>query len=203
MKGLKALGLAAVAALALTAFLGASSASATVLCTTTTSPCGTGWHIDQIILSSTGSVSAHSTSGSLEATCKEMALTGNKVSTGSSTTTPIYSVATAKMLFGGCSQASETLGGGEIEIHQIAGTHNGTVTAFGFKVTTAIAGISCYFTFGTGAHFGVLTGGSPAILHMNAVADKTPPSSFLCPADTVWEGTFQLTNHTAAYVVAE
>jgi hypothetical protein len=41
MKYLKMLGLAVVAAAALSAFMGAGSASATVLCTTNSTPCGT------------------------------------------------------------------------------------------------------------------------------------------------------------------
>jgi len=103
---------------------------------------------------------------------------------------------------GQCTQQAETAEGGELEVHQIAGTHNGTVTAKGFKVTTVIAGVSCTFGAGTGIDLGTLTGGAPAVLDMNAVVNKVA-GSFLCPADEVWEGTLQLTNHTAAYVVAE
>jgi hypothetical protein len=202
MKYLKMLGLAAVAAMALTAFLGASSASATVLCTTTTTPCTTGWHIDKIVASATGSTSLHSTGGALEATCTGSSSTAEKKSTGSSTTTPVGTVATAALTWSGCNQTTETLEGGELEIHQIAGTHNGTVTAKGFKVTVVIAGVTCTFGAGNGIHLGVLTGGSPAILHANAVVPKVA-GSFLCPADSVWEATYQITNHTAAYVVAE
>jgi hypothetical protein len=202
MKYLKASGLAAIAAMALTAFLGASSASATVLCTTTTTPCGTGWHVDEIVLSATGSTSTHSTGGALEATCTGSSMTGTKTRTGSATTTPAWVFATAGLTWSGCNQTTDTLEGGEIEIHQIAGTHNGTVTEKGKKVTVVIAGVSCTFGAGGGTHIGVLTGGSPAILHVNAITLKVA-GSFLCPADTVWEATYQITNHTAAYVVAE
>ncbi|MGN6816858.1 MAG: hypothetical protein ACTHK3_12375 [Solirubrobacterales bacterium] len=173
MKGLKALGLAVIAAIALTAFLGASSASATVLCTTTTSPCGTGWHIDELVLTAIGSTSTHSTGGALEATCTESSATGTKTRTGSSTTTPAWSISTASLTWGGCNQVTETLEGGELEIHQIAGTHNGTVTEKWFKVTVVIAGLSCTFGAGEGPiHMGILTGGSPAILHVTTVVGK-------------------------------
>jgi hypothetical protein len=199
---LKALGLAAVAAMALMALLGAGSASATVLCTTTTTPCGIGWHIDKLVLSATGSMSQHSTGGALESTCTGSSATATKNSTGSSTTTPVGTVVTAALIWEGCNQKTETLEGGELEVHRIAGTHNGTVTAIGFKVTMVIAGVSCTFGAGAGIHLGVITGGTPAILHLNAVVNKVA-GSFLCPADSVWEATYQITNHTAAFVVAE
>jgi hypothetical protein len=90
MKRLKALGLAAVAAMALTAFLGAGSASATVLCTTTTTPCDS--HIDQIEFSAKSATSGkeYSTGGTEEATCTGSSFSGNKTVTGSSTTTEIF-----------------------------------------------------------------------------------------------------------------
>ncbi|MGN6816508.1 MAG: hypothetical protein ACTHK3_10560 [Solirubrobacterales bacterium] len=201
MKYLKMLGLAAVAAMAVMAFFGASSASATVLCTTTTAPCGTGWHVDKTVGTAIGSTSLHSTGGALEATCTESSSTAEKSTTGSSTTTPVGTVAKAGLTWGGCNQITETLEGGELEIHQIAGTHNGTVTAKGFKVTVVIGGLSCTFGAGTGIHLGVLTGGDPAILHANAVVNKVA-GGFLCPADSVWEATYQITNHTSVYVVA-
>jgi len=202
MKCLKALGLAALAAMALTAFLGASSASASVLCTTTTTPCGTGWHIDTLEATATGSLSVHSTSGSLEATCGGSSETATKRTTGSSTTTPVYTVSTAGLTWNSCNQVTKTLEGGELEVHQIAGTHNGTVTGKGFKWTTVVAGISCVFGYGTGVDLGTLTGGSPAVLDVNAIVNKVE-GSFLCPADSQLTANYQITNHTAAYVVAE
>ncbi|MGN6816859.1 MAG: hypothetical protein ACTHK3_12380, partial [Solirubrobacterales bacterium] len=164
-------------------------------------PCGTGWHVDETVGTAIGSTSLHSTGGALEATCTGSSLRGTKKSTGSSTTTPVIVVATASLTWSGCNQITETLEGGELEIHQIAGTHNGTVTAKGFKWTTAVAGLSCTLGYGAGVHLGVLTGGSPAILHISAVVTKQA-GGFLCPANSVLEGTYQLTNHTAAYVVA-
>ena len=206
MKYLKMLGLAAVAAMALTAFIGASSVSATVLCTTTPAvgtACGTGWHVDKIVASVVGTFSFHSTGGGLEATCTVAGATAEKNATGSSTTTPVGTVSKANLPWGfvnnGCTNTTDTIAGGELEFHWTSGD-NGTMTAKGFEVTVVLAGVSCTFGFGAGKSIGDLTGGAPAIMHVNLVAEKTA-GSFLCPTTARWTGTFQITNHTAVYVV--
>jgi hypothetical protein len=207
MKYLKMLGLAAVAAMALTAFLGASSASATVLCTTTTTPCGTGWHIDELDASVAAgqSVTLRNTSGSIEATCTVATSKTTKVSTGSSSTTPVGKVEKAELTWGpinaGCTNTTDTVAGGELEVHQIAGTHNGTVTATGFEVTVVLAGVSCTLGLEGTKDIGTLTGGAPAVMDVNVGVVKKA-GSFLCPSTGVWEGNYTITNHTSAYVVA-
>jgi hypothetical protein len=212
MKCLKALGLAAVAAMALTAFLGANSASATVLCTTTPpagTACGIGWHVDEIDASlSEWSVSFRSTSGSLEAACTVATLLPVKKGpfTGSATTTPVGEVAKANLTWGpigaGCTNTIETIAGGETEIHWIPGTDNGTVTAKGLEVTVVLAGVSCTVGLEGTKSTGDLTGGAPAIIHIGVVLFKKG-GSFLCPSSVVWEGTFKITNHSAVYVRSE
>jgi hypothetical protein len=124
--------------------------------------------------------------------------------TGSATTTPIYDVEKANMTWGavgnGCSNTTDSIAGGELEPHWIAGTDNGTVTARGFEWTTVLAGVSCIFGFGSGTSIGDLTGGAPAILHVNVIMIKTA-GSFLCPSTARLTGTYTITNHTAVYVV--
>ena len=202
MKFLKVLGLAAVAAMALTAFLGAGSASATVLCTTTSTPCGTGWHIDQIEFSAKSGTSGkkYSTSESLEATCTGSSFAANKAVTGSSSTTVTLEVTKANMIWSLCAQTTDTISGGEIEVHTIVGSDNGTVTAKNFAVTVVVGGISCIYGAGTGVDWGTLTGGPDAILDINAVTTKQPGSNFLCPSDSIWKGEYTVTNHNAVYV---
>lgn len=202
MRYLKMLGLAAVAAMALTAAFGASSASATVLCTTTSTPCGSAWHVDELVFSvETGnSWITRSTGGAFEATCgANSALTATKKSTGSSTTTPVWSVAKAGLTWSNCTNTSHTLAGGELEVHHITGTDNGTVTAKGFEITQVFSGVSCIYGFGNGTDLGVLTGGAPAVLHISAVVNKVG-GSFLCPSDSVWESTYTITNHKTVHV---
>jgi hypothetical protein len=209
MKYLKMLGLAAVAAMALTAFLGASSASATVLCTTTPptgTPCGTGWHVDELDLSipAGGSVELSSTGGAFEATCTVATTKVTKDVTGSSTTTAAGIVEKGELTWGpvgnGCTNTTDTVHGGTLEIHWISGTDNGTVTAKEFEVTVVLAGVSCTFGVGAGQSIGDLTGGAPAVMHVNTVVNKTA-GSFLCPADSKWVGTYVVTNHTTVHVV--
>jgi hypothetical protein len=203
MKSLKALGLTAVAAMALTAFFGAGSASATVLCTTTSTPCGSSWHVDTIeaSLKSGTTTSLHSTGGSLEATCTGSTLKATKESTGGATTTPVVSVTAANLTWSGCAQKTETVEGGGLEIHSISGSENGTVTASRFHITFVIAGLNCTFNFGS-TDAGVLTGGSSATFEINGLLSKVG-GSFLCPQDSVWTAEYQITNHTSAYVEPE
>jgi hypothetical protein len=204
MKYLKMIGLAAVAAMACMAFFGASSASATVLCTTTSTPCGEKWHIDTVEASVKTGASAilRSTGGALEATCGTgSASVATKVATGSSTTTPVGSVAKAGLTWSNCTNTTHTLAGGELEVHHIAGTDNGTVTAKGFEVTVVLSSVSCTYGAQGGIDLGTLTGGHSATLHITAVVNKVA-GSFLCPADSVWEGDYTVTNHTNVFVTA-
>jgi hypothetical protein len=204
MKYLKMLGLAAIAAMALTASSGASSASATVLCTTTSTPCGSAWHVDELVFSVRPGSSAitRTTGGVFEATCGTgSAAMTTKKSTGSSTTTPVGSVAKAGLTWSNCTNTTDTLAGGELEVHHIAGTDNGTVTAKGFEVTFVLSGVSCTYGAGAGLDLGTLTGGHSATLHITAVVNRVA-GSFLCPPDYVWEGDYTVTNHTNVFVTA-
>jgi hypothetical protein len=122
-----------------------------------------------------------------------------KKTTGSSTTTPVGIVEKSELTWSGCTNTTTTLAGGEVEVHSISGTDNGTVTAKGFEVTMIFFGVSCIYGAGAGLDLGELTGGQPAILQLNAVVSKQS-GSFACPATTVWEGTLTVTNHAKVYV---
>jgi hypothetical protein len=204
MKSLKMLGLAAVATMALTAAFGASSASATVLCTTTSTPCGSAWHVDTIEASIKAGSSAilRATGFGAEATCGTgSSLTATKKTTGSSTTTPVGSVAKAGLTWSSCTNITNTLGGGEIEVHHIAGTDNGTVTAKGFEITVVFSSVTCVYGAPNGVDLGTLTGGHNATLHFTANPNKVA-GSFICPSHIVWEGDYTITNHTNVFVTA-
>ena len=186
MKHVKMLGLAAVAAMALTAFLGASSASATVLCKTATNPCGAAWI-------KTGSLSASlasgatsvlkTTNGAIVDTCSESTIGGTIERQGAG-----QSVAgtVSQLTFTTCTNTTSVLS--QDGILEIEGT---TVKAKGFEVTVN-AGVSCVISAGEGTILGTFTGGNPAIIHVNAVVNKTS-GSFLCPFDYQWEATYQIT----------
>ena len=187
MKYVKMLGLAAVAALALMAFLGAGSASATVLCKTAASPCGSEWLKTGSLSSSLvkeGSSVLKSTGGAIEDTCSASTTGGSITSQGENQ--PVVG-SVNELTFTECTNTTTVLNqNGTLELE------GETVSAKGFEVTVVAAGVSCVYSAGTGTTLGTFTGGNPAIIHINAVVNKKS-GSFLCPSDSKWEGTYQIT----------
>ena len=200
MNHLKILGLAVVAAAALTAFVGAGSASADVACTTnTTSECASSWRIRKFVTSQIGSGVIRSTSGETLNTCTGTTLEWEDEK-GSETAEPEGKV--SSVAWSGCSSTTDTVAGGTIRIETketAGGVHDNTVVSVGLKVTMNIFGVSCTYGTGTGTSLGDLTIGSPAIMHYNFVDNKVE-GSFLCPSTTRWESTTQVTNHTGVWV---
>jgi len=197
MKHLKMLALAAVAVGALMAFIGAGSASATVICSTTVEPCPAGqkW-TGSISMTIPSGASANLVNTSNEAldTCTGSESAGPLTNTGSSTTTVTGTVET--LSWSGCTFPTNTITKGKLEVHRIAGTHNGTVTADGtFEVTinTVFFG-SCIYGVTSGNSIGDLTEGNPGVFHANAVAEKFSGSAFACPSTSKWTGTYQVTS---------
>jgi hypothetical protein len=189
MKYVKMLGLAAVAAMALMAFLGASSASATVLCKTATNPCGAGWVY-------TGALEGSLTSGSsavlestgenplIEDTCTVSVVKGEVTKDGGAgvnASGPVNSVSFEK-----CTNTTTVLNGtGTLELE------GSVVKAKGFEVTVN-AGVSCIYSAGTGTTLGTFVGGNPAKIVVNAVVNKSG-GSFLCPSDSKWTAEYTIT----------
>jgi hypothetical protein len=210
MKYLKMLGLAAVAAMGLMAFLGASSASADVLCTTNTTPaCAKGWGITEVKTSLKKETSAvlSTTAGEELVTCTESSVSGTieKQGEGIEPEGPISSLS-----FGGCNHTTTTIANGSLKVetrisldkegHEV---HTNTVTASGSKVTVAILGITC--TYGPGTNpisIGDLTVGAPAVIDVNTVVNKVE-GGFLCPSTAKWTATYQVTNHTGVWVAVK
>jgi len=210
MKYVKMLGLAAVAAAALMAFVGASTASATVLCsepgtgtpTGTTCPAGkaygtatTGVHIHAV---NTTTVKLDTTFKTVE--CTGSTITGdtnNEGGAGQSITGP-----EGTLTFTGCNCTVNVLKAGTLKIDWISGTHNGTLTSNGSEVT-----VSCSTIFGnvhciyetTEDDLGDLTGGNPAIFHSTAVINKKPTSE-LCSKESTWTATYEVTEPKPLYV---
>ena len=211
MKYFKMFGLAAVAAMALMAFAGAGTASATVLCSTNSVPCGAGqkWPTGtelRFTVKPGGAGLWTETSGELFAKCPEGEIRGKTTNTGSATETVNTSVEASGFTWPsveGCIK-TVTTEGGTLEIHTSEGTSNGTVTVSGFKITfnTIFFG-SCTYGFGTGADFGTLTanGSGSAILDINTVFFKKE-GGFFCPESLKWteEFTQEKPSGTALYV---
>jgi hypothetical protein len=207
MKYLKMLALAAVAAGALMAFIGASTASAAVICSTTADPCPAGqkWPAEtHIKFTAIGSLLLKETgaSGNTLDTCTGGTVAGKLTNAGGAGVTATGPVET--LTWSGCSLPTNTLVKGKLEVKKIAGTSNGTIVADGeFQVTinTVFFG-SCIYGVTSGNSLGDLTegkgqtateGGEPAIFHANAVAERFSGSNVVCPETSNWTGTYQLT----------
>lgn len=199
MRYLKMLGLAAVAAAALTVILGANSASAAVLCSTTADPCPAGqtWPAGLTLdwsIPSGGSVLQTDTEGGTLDTCTTSTMNWVITNPGGSTST--VTGTDEETTFSGCTFPTKTLKLGKWEIHKIAGTSNGTVTSDEVTETTinTVFFGSCIYGVTPGTDLGTITEGKPAILHINAVTEKFTGSNFACPETDRWTATYTLTS---------
>jgi hypothetical protein len=194
MKYLKMFALAAVAAGALMAFVGAGTASASVLCSTTADPCPSAQKWENSLLkftltpSTTMGWKEPGPEGNTINTCIGASFVGT-LANGNATATAKTTVIAENMKWSSCTFTTATTAGGTLEIHQIAGTSNGTLTGSGFKWTILAFGLfTCTYETGQGKDLGTLTEGKPAILHVESVF----PANGVCP-QAEWFGTYTLT----------
>ena len=192
-------GLTAIALGALMAFIGAGSASATVLCSTTADPCPAGqkWLVNTTLdWSLTPGTSANQvdTEGESLDTCKSSTMKWVITNAGSATET--VTGTDEETTFGSCTFPTSTIELGKWEIHKIAGTSNGTVTSDQMTRTTTNTVFfgTCVYGVTPGASLGDITEGNPAVLHINAVTEKLSGSNLACPATDKWTATYTLTS---------
>lgn len=207
MKYIKMLGLAMLAAAALTAIAGASTASATVLCKVTPGagavcpkgqdyPAGTAVHADN-----EANVILHA--GFADITCTASTVGGKTSNTGGAAETVKGALET--LTFTGCGSATVTvLQKGTLEIHHISGTHDGTVTSNGAEVTVSLFGVHCvYGTVNT--DIGRLTstpgGASESTFDISAKIPRIS-GSFLCVNNAEWTGNYKVTTPKPLHVGA-
>jgi len=202
MKYLKMLALTAVAAGALMAFIGAGTASASKLCSTTADPCpaGQSWPANTVLdftIPAGASANLVDTSGETTLdTCTGSTVKGPITNAGSATETVTGSV--EELTWTNCNFPTNTITKGKLEVHKIIGTSNGTVTADGeFRVTinTVLFG-KCIYAVTNGQSLGDLTEGNPAVFHANAIAEliRTPEDNGFCPETARWTATYTLTS---------
>lgn len=214
MKYLKMLGLAAVAAAALMAFVGAGTASATQL--TCTQPAGTkiicpqGTNIHAV---NEETVILHPPIGKIE--CTKSTVEGDLDNVGSSTTTAGGLI--DALTFEGCNaEEVKVEAKGSLEIHteyeeitdkdgtktkiqKAVSTNNGTLTSTGAKVTVTFAGFHCIFTTNE-TDLGTLTGSSStasktATLDIIAEIPRTGGTSgIFCGTKAKWTGSYTVTD---------
>jgi hypothetical protein len=207
------LALAAVAAGALMAFIGAGTASATVLCSTTVTPCPTGQDLVagtkiDFSIPSGSSASLVDTKGNALDKCTTSTVKGELTKTGGATSTPTGDV--SELTWGGCTFPTKTLKTAALEIHQIAGTSNGTVTSdevaggnprFEVTINTVLFG-SCVYGVDPGTSIGDLVEGKPAHFTANAVAKKLGGGAS-CPETAVWTATYVMTEPSNTTISVE
>lgn len=197
MKYLKMFGLATVAAAAVTAFLGAGSASAIVLCTKNENPCRKENTITtlQATLKASETSALEETSGSAISTCTAVDFDSKVSSNGTVITGTIPT-----MDLTNCSPTTDVVKTGEIEIKENA-EHEVEVIAKGTEITVPVLGVSCTYGAGVAANLGHLLTGEPASFVIDTTLNKSA-GGILCPSDARWTGgTWPITNHKAVYVV--
>lgn len=203
MKHLKLVGLAAVAAAALMASVGAGTASAApVICSTTVNPCPAAqmWpNFTAIDFSSesTGKVLFLDTSGFTQNSC-ESTIKGTL--TSNTTGAPLLSG--ISMTWANCTRTVANVNIGVLSIDTITGSSNGIVAAqTEFQVTTKFPGffgeVSCIYKATAGHSLGTLTASTAtAVPTMDIETVVTPiagqPSE--CPSTLRWQGKYKLTS---------
>ncbi|MGN6814857.1 MAG: hypothetical protein ACTHK3_02075 [Solirubrobacterales bacterium] len=197
MRYLKVLGLAAIVAMAFSAYLGAGSASAEVFCKTNVTPtCPVGWDMqagDGGESSLRGSETMETTSNMVLQTCTSGIWQWEVLNTGGPPgVLPVW--ADVKKVRSNCTSSISMLKLGSAKVENIEGTENGTVVEKESEVTFVSAGVSCIYGTGSGTDIGVLEAGSEeTALQVNAVLNKTG-GSFLCANTIKWTGRWVLTN---------
>jgi len=206
MKPLTTLRLALVVASATMVFGMTDAASATVLCHSSTS-CVEDWKVGAKLtfsLVKESTLSTTTTGGIPEDTCSGSSLTAEITNTGSASATVVAKGEASGLTWSGCTNTTKTLTGGELEIHNIAGTNNGTVTAKGFAITVLAAGLDCAYGAGAGIDLGIFKPGSEGkdgAFEINAVMLRNSEhSNVFCPETFRLKATYTQTGATALFV---
>ena len=204
MKQLKILGLMVVAAAALTATVGATTASATdtALCEEKTTNVGglpvcEGGHLYPLNTTINAELETfilfQSSLGNIE--CAESTL---RFWTEDDTEEPLGAV--VENFWIKCFGATiTTLAKGTIDINIIdtpEWTHNGTLTFTATKIEVEKWGLKCIYTF---SHGGTLTGGAAATIDFKGTATKVGGEIF-CPGQLTYTGFYKVTSPQPLWV---
>jgi hypothetical protein len=200
MRSLKMLGFAAVAAAALMAFVGASSASATVLCKVE----GTGATTGTICPSGSAYGAKTAVSAQLVAgTVAKLETAFKTIECKKSTTSGETSAEEAAeitgpegtLTFTECNCEIKVLHAGTVSTGWISGTHNGTQKSTGNETTsqcsTIFGNVHCIYKTNA-TDLGTLTGGNPAKLDANASIPRLATDG-LCAEKAVWHAEYEVT----------
>lgn len=179
------------------AFIGAGSASATVLCfESTTSGC-TNYGAPLIRASLGGSSTFSTTGGTLLDTCTSGVMEGAVNSVGGSSETIGETI--GELIWESCTKTTDTIKRGELEVHWISGTDNGTVTGKNISVTINTVFGTCTYGTGSALDLGTLKGGNPATIEVNSLLSKQA-GGFTCPSEAKWAASYSVTSPQPLYV---
>ena len=196
MNYVKLLALAAGTVAVLIAVAGASLASATVLCGSTTTACAAVKPAATVIDADVkGSLAFKETGGGVLTTCTSgtiKAATANVGGVNETVGAPINNLVWGAV-GAACTRGVVNVLLGSLEMHAIANTDNATLTGIGTEITLEALGLSCTYGFGAGTHLGTITGGKEPAIDVNTTLAKTA-GGFLCPVTVKW---------TAEYTVKE
>jgi hypothetical protein len=211
MKFAKPLALAVVAAAALMAFLGSSTASATVLCnveglpnggpTGTTCPeqhgYGKGTTIHAV---NVGTIKMTTTFKNIE--CTESTLSWVLENEGGPSET--VTATDEEVVYANCNCEVKVLAKGTLEIHWIEDSHNGTLTAketeWTVQCNTILGAVHCIYSTDGGIHIGTLTGGADPIIHMEENNIPRLETSSACAEKAHWDATYTVTSPKPLWV---
>ncbi|HET9396568.1 MAG TPA: hypothetical protein VFO36_10965, partial [Nitrospiraceae bacterium] len=188
----KMLGLAAVAAAALMAFVGAGTASATQLTDGSGNVLGVGTAITG---ESEGTTTLHPPIGSIS--CNKSHVGGKVGDAGSATTTVSGTI--EALSFTECNATVHVLKNGSLEVHTegSSNNNNGTLTSTGAQVTVVYLGFHCIFSTNNtdlGTVTGSATTGGNATLDIKATIPRTGGSSgAFCGTTAAWTGSYKVT----------
>ena len=200
MKYLKMLGLAAIAAAALTALVGVGSASAVTLCEeNVTTGCLTHVNLGKTItFTAESSVKLAGPFGITLDTCTESEVSGKTTSTGDDTTNGFVTGNVETLTFGKCTRSTTVGAGGTLSIAGNGTGGNGSVTSSGATVTIHelpnIVGnpSTCAYTTEKTA-LGTLTASATAATFDIAATITSETAN--CPTGT-WSGSYVSTGPT-------
>jgi hypothetical protein len=203
MKWAKVLSLAFVAAAALMACDGVSTASATVFCKATESPCSGANLIgegSELKADAEGRSVFQTTLGLIFESCTGGTLAGTVSAPGGATEPVIIATAPSSFTWTGCEaggvSATES---GELETTYIEGTDHGTTTGKGFGIKFTRSGCT-YVPLSAVAELGRVTGGVTPTIDINTVMTKS--GGFACENTIVWKVTYKITRPAPFYVRA-
>lgn len=215
MKNLKLMIVALVAAGAISGLATASSAYGTVLCKVTPVEGGStkgtvclsgeaypsGTELHAILDPGTGPGRLTTSFKTVE--CKRTTVAGTTENEGSASET-VKGKATTITLEE-CNCETKVIKTGTLEIHWIADSFNGTLTASGTEITsscnTIFGSVHCIYAM-NGTDSGTLTGGSPATVDVESVDIPRLTTNFLCDESANWDAKYEVTSPAPLYVAS-